>query len=58
MQCTNAGQVLARGGRPNTGTCTAQPAAQQALMKALPMVDSETGELEIQKMEGKYYVKV
>jgi len=57
MQCTNVGQVLARGGTPRTtGNCVAS--RNQALMSATPIVeDSETGTLRLKSMEdGRQHV--
>jgi len=58
MQCTNAGQVLSRGGNvPTTGGCVAS-ANQAVLMKAIPILDSENQELQLRKVDGQDYVKV
>ena len=57
MQCTNAGQVVARAGTaPGGGSCVA--AAQPQVMSAVPILDNEDGTLELRSAGGRDYVKV
>ena len=57
MQCTNAGQVITRGGQVGGGggNCVATPQAQ--VMRAVPILD-EDGNLEVMSVVGQKYVKV
>jgi len=56
MQCTNVGQVVARGGNPNVGRCFQTGAA--TVMKATPIINSEEGTLDTMQHGGVDYVKV
>ena len=57
LQCTNAGQVLARGGQlAASQQCVA--ARNQVLMSATPIVDNEEGTLEFKTNNGNNYIKV
>ena len=56
-QCTNIGQVLARGGQVSTNGNCVQSQTQQ-VMSAVPILDNEDGTLEIKLKGGKQYVKV
>jgi len=57
MQCTNAAQVVARGGTLSaTGGCVA--ARTQSMSSSMPIVDSQSGGLQIKNMAGNDYIKV